>query len=593
MPISELRPKIVIWDIDGTLWDGVIDDDVVGDLRRGVSAIPALSERGVINSVCSYNDPTKARDWLEANRLLDHIVFEQVSWEDKASSIGRMLSFFGVSADSVVVVDDDPRVRDRLTRDFGVVALTPDHIETADLSSWGDSTTGSDRLAHYRVLERRWQALDTHRARSPEGDLVPFLRNSRITVRSVEVEENSTRIADLSQRSNRLNLTDSRLDRTSVELLTRDRRYVSRAFRVTDRFGDYGLCGYLVVEPNVSVKHFFWSCRVVNQGVVEAVAAEIHNVYGVSFTHPAMIDFGTQVDWVSSVTFSGDSLHEVDGPSHFDRDPSPRRPMVYLVGGCDMDLVASLWPENGGAAVTVSGLTGTSGVQQYGQSSLPVLVSAAEHGADSLGIAALPWVGTIPSAADLAEQDLVVISMWVDYSCTTIRHPMDPEGVSAPEYVRLSADSDDADWAHWVGDAMSRAEYLDDFVHGPALTAEDLVGYVASLADRFPGPHLALVGAPEIDRGVSYFWGEDQCSRNRSLNEAVSEEVRKHPNLTFVDMDGLVDGVGQLIAPGDPTGFHYRRDIYARMASELAELLGELDGRRLATHSVGSDARRR
>ncbi|MBN0973311.1 MULTISPECIES: hypothetical protein [unclassified Gordonia (in: high G+C Gram-positive bacteria)] len=576
--VADLRPKVIIWDIDGTLWDGVIDDSVAGELRQGAQLVPALTERGLVNSICSYNETAKARRWLEQHGLADYIVFEQISWEDKASAIRRMLAFFNVAAESVVVVDDDLRVRERLAADLGVTTLAPNDIETADLDSWGDESSGTERLGHYRVLERRWKTLESHRANSPGNDLVPFLRDSRITVTPVDVVANSGRIAELSQRSNRLNLTSSRIDPEAVEELSRDGGLVSRAFRVADRFGDYGLCGYLVVEPSVSVKHLLWSCRVVNQGVVEAVADRIRTEFGVTVDHPALIEFGREVDWISGVDEFFGPCSSIVEPAEADHPP-PVLSQVCLVGGCDMDLVAAMWPPSEHLDVLVSGLTSADGVQQYGQSSLPLLVGAAAYGEESLRVKQIPWIGAIPSVGDWAEADLVVISLWVDYSCSTIRHPEDPDEVCAPEYIRLTAYSDDAEWGHWLGQSMCRTTYLGEFMHGPALTASELTGYVAKLAELCSDTTVALIGGPELCRDVSYPSGDDQYRRNKTLNEAVAAEVRKHSNLVFVDMSAMVDGVGQLASPDDPTGFHYRRDVYARMAIELSELHGEARAR--------------
>lgn len=63
--VASLRPKVVIWDIDGTLWNGVIDSSTQSAPRPTVGLIGQLTNRGVVNSVCSNNEIEQARALLE------------------------------------------------------------------------------------------------------------------------------------------------------------------------------------------------------------------------------------------------------------------------------------------------------------------------------------------------------------------------------------------------------------------------------------------------------------------------------------------------------------------------------------------------
>lgn len=561
--VAALRPKVIIWDIDGTLWDGVIDASIGSVPRATVQLIKDLRDRGVVNSICSNNDGAGAKVKLASWDLLDAIVYEQFGWDDKLITIARMLDFFAVAVDRVVVVDDDPRVRQRLSSQLGVVTLSPEQVEDADLSGWGDSATGRERLEHYRVLARRAGEFTSYQSSAHDPDVVGFLRTTGTTVISVDVESHATRIAELSHRSNRLNLTESRLVEADVVALARDTRHRCLAFRVVDRFGDYGLCGFVAVRRDApSFIHLFWSCRVLNQGVVEFVVRSVSSDMGCKYSHPALVDFGVPVDWVSAeveAAAGSANTHELASGA----EP----PQVLLIGGCDMDIIAGLW--TGATEVEVSGLGEESGVQQYGQSAIFLMVAQGTIGLGTTRLAQVPWIGNVPNPANWERYDLVVVSLWVDYSCSTIRHPEDPDGVVGPEYVRLLPESTQFDWDHWVGCRLSPARYLDEFVHGPPLTAGEIAAKLGELARLTERTRIVFLGAPELDRGVRYPHGADQFDRNRKVNSAVREECRRHTNTEFLELATVVDDVDRLIHPSEPTGFHFRRDVYAALSGSL------------------------
>lgn len=571
--VASLRPKVVIWDIDGTLWNGVIDSSTQSAPRPTVGLIGQLTNRGVVNSVCSNNEIEQARALLEEWNVLSDIVFEQIGWGEKLSAIARMLDFFKVAADAVVVVDDDARVREQLERRLGVITLSPELMEEADLSQWGDIMSGRQRLDHYKLLARRRRAYD-ERCRLDGTNAVAFLRESQVCLLPVDPAANVGRISELSYRSNRLNLTRSRVDSTEIGALVDDPRFISRAFQVVDRFGDYGICGFVVVEPaTCSLLHFFWSCRVLNQGIVEFVADHIRERFGVDIRHPALVDFGTAVDWVS--WSQSDTIPDPDCCPVAQRaiGAANNGDKILLIGGCDMDIVAALWSPGG--SVDVVGLTTESRVQRYGHSSIALMAAHATIDVKGLHVASLPWVGSIPNPRTWMDYDMVVISLWADYSCSTLRHREDPCEVWAPEYIRLSETSTAWEWDHWVGDQLDPKAYFSDFVHGPALSPERLAAHVNKVAALASDTTLVLLGAPELDRGATYPNGADQYERNRGLNAAVRAACARHSHLRFFDISDIVTDTGKLIRPDDPTGFHYRRDVYAQITESLERMVSE------------------
>lgn len=572
--LSSLDPKVMIWDVDGTLWDGVLDGDVTaGEARATVALLRDLADRGIVNTICSNNEPQNVTTLLERLGVLRYTVFEQINWDDKARSVARILEFFSVSPAAVVLVDDDERVRTRLAEQFGIIAVSPESIESADIRTWGRAGSGLRRLQSYRALQVRHSAAAA--LPNTDGvDQVSFLRSCRITAQLVDVAACADRIAELSVRSNQLNFTRSRLSVDAVGLLTRDSSIQCFGVAVHDRFGDYGLCGFVAVDVVARhVEHFFFSCRVLNQGVAEYFSDRVWSATGAGPEHPALVDFGTTVDWVTVV----DTVWSPGGESAL-----PTRTM-RAIGGCDLEIIAGMLAGESRYEISVHGLCEVDGVQQYGHSSVELLNGRARFSdAEFAATAAhLPWIGAVESPRSLRSFDVVVLSLWVDYCSVTVTRRDDPDRLRAPSYRPILAAMTDDDWAHWVGPSISRIEFAARYTNGEPLTAAEIGGGLADLGEVLGDDVTVIVlNAPEIERDVCYSWGERQHSRNREVNKVVKDVVDRSSNMLLVDVAAIVTSAEYLVHPSEPTGFHYRRDVYATIASAIKDVEMAMSERR-------------
>src|SRR5687768_1383257 len=78
--------KCLVWDLDNTLWTGVLmEDDDVRVRPEVVDTIAALDSRGILQSIASRNDPEVASARLQRFGLLDYFVHPQIGWTAKSS----------------------------------------------------------------------------------------------------------------------------------------------------------------------------------------------------------------------------------------------------------------------------------------------------------------------------------------------------------------------------------------------------------------------------------------------------------------------------------------------------------------------------
>jgi FkbH-like protein len=287
--------KLVILDLDDTLWGGIVGDvgwenlvlgghDPTGeafvDFQRDLKA---LTRRGIILAIVSKNEEITA---LEAIQQHPEMVLRQddfagwrINWSDKAQNIADLCAGLKLGLDATVFIDDNPIERARVSEALPDV-LVPDWPEDKRLYPHALRSldcfekpviSEEDRgRAQMYADERERTAL-----RTKVGSVEEWLTTLTLTVR-VEVlgPTNSSRITQLLNKTNQMNLSTRRM--TGQELLSwanAEGRHVW-GFHVSDRFGDSGLTGILGVEVscgNMQIVDFVLSCRAMGRKIEETM----------------------------------------------------------------------------------------------------------------------------------------------------------------------------------------------------------------------------------------------------------------------------------------------------------------------------------
>ncbi|MCX4820514.1 HAD-IIIC family phosphatase [Streptomyces sp. NBC_01142] len=288
--------KCLVLDLDGTLWDGILAEEgpervrAADSLRAGAFAgfrrtVEQLASQGVLLAVCSKNDPEPVAralaahpDWPLSTR---DFVFVVADWGSKAEGVRTIAAGLGISPSAVVFADDSAFEREVVRAAVPGAAVVPldgepaHHTERLLADGWFDvpSVTEEDRVraAHYREREQR------ARQQAAAKDYESFLRSLDISVDAGPAQDHETaRIAQLSLRTNRFNLTGARLTVAQIRHLDRDPDALVLAVRAADRFGDDGVVGAVFGRRDgagLHLENMVVSCRVLGRGIEDAVLA--------------------------------------------------------------------------------------------------------------------------------------------------------------------------------------------------------------------------------------------------------------------------------------------------------------------------------
>ena len=244
--------KLVIWDLDDTLWRGTLaDGDNVPLFADRARLIRDLNDRGVVNSICSKNDHASAEAQLRQLGLWDAFVFPHIAFTPKPEAIRQIIADMQLRAANVLFIDDKIHTlegaRAALPEIQILDATAPDADRVLARILALQPVGASSRLAKYRQLEAR--ARD--RAAIGGSDEA-FLRGCAIQACAPFLMDNldfAPRIAELINRSNQLNYTASRVDETELAAAIIDVvRYDSWSIFAWDKYCDHGLVGFAMVD---------------------------------------------------------------------------------------------------------------------------------------------------------------------------------------------------------------------------------------------------------------------------------------------------------------------------------------------------------
>lgn len=274
------RIRVVVWDLDDTVWEGVALEagDALPAVREPVRhAVATLVERGIVCSIASRNPPELAAR-LAGDPFFATFVAPQIGWGWKSDALVAIARRLQAPLDTVAFVDDDPFERaevaaalpDVLVLDAGAVGEWLHHER---LAGGPGTAEAARRVAILHDHERRDAAEATF-----AGDRTAFLRSCEIelTARPATAAD-ATRIAELAERTTQYNTSGRRYEPAALADRLAASTVTATVFSLCDRFGDDGLVGVAVLARSAAGEHVVEllavSCRAAGRGIVAAVIA--------------------------------------------------------------------------------------------------------------------------------------------------------------------------------------------------------------------------------------------------------------------------------------------------------------------------------
>ena len=271
--------KLIIVDLDDTLWGGIVGDvgweNLVlgGHHHRGEAyadfqqALKSMKNRGILLAIVSKNEERVA---LEAIRKHPEMILKladfagwRINWQDKVENILDLMTELNLGPQSTVFIDDNPVERARVRESLPEV-LVPDWPQDplfypATLLSLRcfevPSLSEEDltRTTMYLSENKRRELKNT------VSSLEEWLKRLAIRVRVEELHpSNLQRATQLLNKTNQMNLSTRRMSEAELAAWAEQKHHRLWTVRVSDKFGDAGLTGIVSLDSSESQALKLW-----------------------------------------------------------------------------------------------------------------------------------------------------------------------------------------------------------------------------------------------------------------------------------------------------------------------------------------------
>jgi FkbH-like protein len=264
--------KCVVWDLDNTIWDGILLEDASVTLKPRIrEVIETLDKRGILHSIASRNERDVAVAKLREFDIEEYFLYPEIGWDAKSVSIQNVKKNLDIGYDTILFLDDQAFDREE-------VASVHSGVWCVDSSNYlailDHPRLNPKYITRDSALRRRMYLNDVVRRQEEKAFVGPkesFLRQLNMVFEITEAQQaDLMRAEELTYRTNQLNATGIKYTVESLNAMRCDPRYKILICELTDKFGSHGKIGLALVERSSeawNLKLLLFSCRVLSAGV--------------------------------------------------------------------------------------------------------------------------------------------------------------------------------------------------------------------------------------------------------------------------------------------------------------------------------------
>ena len=550
--------KLVIWDMDETFWRGTLTESGEKGItipEKNIEIVKILTSRGIINSISSKNNFDDVSEVLKNAGIWNYFVFPKINWESKGQQVKTILEECGLRPQNTVFIDDNHlNLEEAKYYCPGITAVFPTVLD--EILEWpafkGKNDENHSRLKQYQLLEKKGVE------KSRYTNNLDFLLQSNIKVEIFkDCTDEEQRIYELIQRTNQLNYTKNRIDINELHTLLMDPSVENGYIKVSDKYGDYGIVGFYSIK-NHELSHFLFSCRTIGMGIEQYVYSEIGFpklvVKGEVINH---VNNKDRPDWIN-----------LNREAVGNTEKETIRKRILIKGGCDLEQILPYLKYKKGYITTEFNYRSfhkdhtcyVCGCNRYEEDVKRELINGIPFVSDDF----------FDTEINDSKYDVVVYSVLMDYVQKIYFMNDNPQitiafgdySQSEEETIRTISDIwPDCNLSYFVEHFSPKGKIDFD-------TFKNDLEYIRGMIPE--GTLLIIINGAEVVSPCEY--ESDRHLMHREMNAIVDEFIKNHPdNTALLDVRKFVTSSNDLA----DNIRHYNRDIYFKLAKELAFLVKE------------------
>ena len=562
--------KLIIWDLDETLWSGTLSEGGVEFKPEVLSFIEELVTKGIMNSICSKNEGTDRVKEEFLNRgyqkFWDLFVFPSINWLPKGERVKSIIKGMNLRAENVIFIDDN-------SSNIGEVKFYSPNIMTAtveqipkmmeELYLVNDYDFEHTRLKQYKILETK--ALAQKEISNEE-----FLRESDIRICfKNDCLENIDRIKKLISRTNQLNFTKFRDENIEDTIKNTDSSYII----AEDKYGNYGICGfYSLDKKNNKLVHFLFSCRIMNMGIEQFVYSYLGSPE-LEIRGEVASKLKGEPDWIrveEDLRIENSKPKEKNNINILFKGPCDLySSLSYINADCNIDTEFPYWNKS---LVYILAHTHTAFIEQTHKFSKEKLADLSRR-------FPFPNQDEFKSGFFDKKYNLIFLSL------LTVTHSGLYINKSDGSYAMFGyADCDITDENNWekilapipaearAMNIMMLKEFKKDYVFAGNPPVDTVIKNLKYIKDNTKADIVLILGS-EIPTDKTLAGYENMAERHKILNRAVRENFKNQ--IEFIELTDFIKNDEDYIECIN----HFSRRVYAELAEKIIDIANKKLGK--------------
>lgn len=264
--------KCVVWDLDNTIWNGIIlEEDKITLKNNIIEILDTLDKRGILLSIASKNNYDDAIVKLNEFGIGHYFLYPQINWNAKSNSILEIQQSLNIGLETILFIDDQEYELEEVKYSIPeVTVINANHYEKIL-----DMEILKPRIVTEDSSKRRLMYIQDQQRKEYEenfkGPSSQFMSSlNMIFTMSLAQEEDLLRAEELTIRTNQLNSTGIQYSHEELKSFIHSPKHQLWICELVDKYGSYGKIGLALIEVEenaLKIKLLLMSCRIMSRGV--------------------------------------------------------------------------------------------------------------------------------------------------------------------------------------------------------------------------------------------------------------------------------------------------------------------------------------
>ncbi|WP_371803638.1 HAD-IIIC family phosphatase [Candidatus Lokiarchaeum ossiferum] len=568
--------KLIIWDLDDTLWKGTLSEGSIRITDKRIDLIKNLSKKGIMNAIASKNDFNNAKKELENIGIWKYFIFPHISWEPKGQMIKNIINNTQLRQTNVLFIDDNHLNREEVAfYNPNVNVVGPEFIQKikSHPAFIGKNDSELTRLKQYKILEKK------NKAQMNYSDNEEFLKQSKIKIMiQYDCLDNINRIHELINRTNQLNYTKNRITLEKLSVLLKDNSYINFIIKVTDKYGDYGIAGFVSLKKEENyLEHFIFSCRILNLGVENYIYKSLNYPKIEIIEEVATpLSKSKNVYWIKQEIKKKKNLHNKT-------ELSKKQLSILIKGGCDLEQMDHyLYQRNLKILREFNSVLENNHPIHREHTSFIINSQILSKNQKNAMISNIPFLDQMnfeTNIFDLNSYDILVYSVLMDYTQEMYQSKKNEIKIAYGGYTNIISEDPDEFESRFRNAKISGMDknfhnfFKENFEYIGLISVSEFKKNLEYIVDKIGGKPIIFINGSEVHPPSSNKVETNSLNRHIEMNNCLDEFIKSHKNCYLLDVRKIVKQEDIL-----DNIRHYKRRVYLKMAVELKFLITQIIG---------------